>query len=115
MTHTTEDATLIVELLGEAGLSATLDPRSAVGMLPCVLIGPPRIEFSSLGGPTYRWRLIVLAADPSGSLHSWEQMDAIIEVLNTLLPIEAADPITYALPAAGSDPLPAYAVTLTGS
>lgn len=115
MTQAISDALALVELLRDLDIPATADVRSAVAMLPCVLIPPPAIESTTMEGRTYRWRLIVLAADASGSLHSWEQLDGLLDALWDALPVERADPISYNLPAAGSDPLPAYVVTLTGS
>ena len=101
--------------LRAGGVVAHVDVRSAAASLPCVLIPPATIDGNTYGGPTYTWRLIVLAADTLGSLHSFEQLSELLDQLDDLLPVERAEPIAYALPALGGDPLPAFAVTVTGS
>lgn len=106
---------LAAELVG-FGISAVVDVTTAVANLPCVLIPPPTLDFVSQpdGSPTARWQLVAIAADSSGTRTSWEQLDALVTSVAELLPVERAEPISYTLPT-GGDPLPAYAITLTGS
>jgi hypothetical protein len=102
--------------LRAGGLNARTDVAGLVNSLPGVLIPPPLIEDVSLGGaPLVTWRLIALAANPLGSLASFEELAELLDALVDLVPVERAEPIAYALPALGTDPLPAYAVTLSGS
>lgn len=102
--------------LRAAGINARVDVAGLANSLPGVLIPPPLVDRYSLSGePAITWRLILLAANPLGSQASFEQLAGLLDALDDVVPIERADPISYALPSLGSDPLPAYAVTLTGS
>jgi hypothetical protein len=112
----TDAAAALEAELRAAGINARVDVAGLANSLPGVLIPPPIVDRYTLSGePTITWRLILLAANPLGSLASFEQLAGLLDDLDDVVPIERADPISYALPALGSDPLPAYAVTLTGS
>lgn len=103
-------------LLREAGINARVDVAGLANSLPGVLIPPPTVDRSTLDGtPLVTWRLIVLAAQPLGSFASFEQLAELVDAIDGVLAVDRADPISYSLPALGSDPLPAYAVTLSGS
>lgn len=116
MASLTDLAASLEALLRDAGLNARRDVAGLANSLPGILIPPPVVERHSLdGAPLVTWRLILLAANPLGSLASFEQLAELLDDLDDVLPVERADPISYALPALGSDPLPAYAVTLSGS
>lgn len=112
-----ERATQLETELRGAGINAHVDVAGVVNTLPGVLITPPILDDAVLGGSsTFIWRLILLAAQPLGSLASFEQLAELLDQLaDAGVPFERAEPISYALPALGGDPLPAYAVTLTGS
>lgn len=116
MASLTELALALEALLRDAGVNARCDVAGLVNSLPGVLIPPPTVDRHSLDGSTLvTWRLIALAAQPLGSLASFEQLAELVDQIDDVLAVDRADPISYALPALGSDPLPAYAVTLTGS
>lgn len=97
-----------------AGQPAFTDIKAVAGNLPCVLVPPPRVEWTGYGAVTARWRLVAIAGAPLGNQDSWAQLDAMLAAVAAVLPAEAADPISYTLPT-GGDPLPAYAITVTGS
>lgn len=101
---------LAAELSG-AGLAATDDPQKLSGRLPGVLVGPPRLAFDVGIGATATWRLLAVASTPD-ALRAWEQLDPIVGVVAGLLPIETAEPVSFAA-TPGEDPLPAYALTFT--
>lgn len=101
---------LAAQLLG-AGIDATHDARAVAGMAPAVLIGPPRVAFDVGPFATYTWRLLAVSstADP---LSAWQQLDELVAAVALVLPVETADPTSFA--AAPEDPsMPAYALTLT--
>jgi len=97
--------------LDAAGVAATADPAQAVGLAPCVLVGPPSQEARHYGGRVVSWRLIVLSstADPA---QAWDQLDDLLDALAAVIPWERADPTAYTL-ATGTEAVPAYAVTYT--
>lgn len=97
-----------------SGVRAYLDPAQAGANLPAVLVPPPILAFDLPVGATATWRLVALAADPTGSRGSWAELDELVETVAAALPVERAEPTTYVLPT-GGDPLPAYSVTLTES
>ena len=101
---------LAAQLVG-AGLAATHDARAVAGMAPCVLIGPPRLSFDVGTSATASWRLLAVAAS-ADPLSAWEQLDNLVAAVAVVLSVETADPTQFA-PNADSDPLPAYALTLT--
>lgn len=109
-----EAARAMAAVLVAAGVTAVTDARAALGNLPCVLVPPPRVEFGGYGHATARWRLVAIASVPLGNEDAWGQLDAMLAMVAAVLPAEAADPTQFPLPT-GGDPLPAYAITVTGS
>jgi hypothetical protein len=109
---------LAVDLAAElsaAGAPAVVDVREVLGNLPCVLVPPPRLEYTTCA---VRWRLILLSSYNVGSLDAWSELDDLLDAVATVLPVETAEPIAYTLPVGAVDQpssMPAYAVTLTGS
>jgi hypothetical protein len=97
--------------LTAAGVPATHDVQRLAAMLPAVLVGPPRLAFDVGDGATATWRLLAVASTPD-ALRAWEQLDALLGPVSELLPIETAEPVSFA-PDPSSDPLPAYALTFT--
>lgn len=109
-----ERADALAAYLLSRQIVAVVDVRAVSANVPCVLIPPPPVQFAGAvpgGEPT--WRLVLIAADATGSRTSWEQLDDLLDAVEDALPIDRADPATFANPA-GGDPLPAYAVTMTG-
>lgn len=101
--------------LSAAGAVAVVDVREVVGNTPCVLVPPPRLEYTTCA---VRWRLILLAAHLVGSRDAWADLDDLLDLVASVLPVETAEPVSYTLPVGVGDapsPMPAYAVTLTGS
>lgn len=114
MTARLDQADALAAYLLNRQIVAVVDVRAVSANLPCVLIPPPRVQFSgaAVGGePT--WRLMVIAADGTGSRAAWSQLDDLLDALADALPVEVAEPSSFVNPG-GGDPLPAYAVTLTG-
>lgn len=114
MTTRIELADAIAVFLTSRQINAVVDVRNVAANTPCVLIPPPAVAFAAAppgGEPT--WRLLLIAADGSGSRAAWEQLDRLLDAVDSALPIERADPTTFVNPG-GGDPLPAYAVTLIG-
>lgn len=110
------DAARAIEAeLAAAGVAVVLDVRDVVGNAPCVLIPPPTWDdWTADGSPRYTWRLIAVSGQPLGNLDAWAELDELVTEVAEVLAIERADPIAYALPTGGA-PLPAYALTYTGS
>lgn len=103
-------AQLAAQLRG-AGIPSTHDAAAVAGLAPCVLIGPPRLAFDVGDSATASWRPLAIAAT-TVQLDAWEQLDALVDAVAALLPVEAAEPSSWA-PNPGADPVPAYALTLT--
>lgn len=105
----------IREVLTEAGIAAVLDVREVVVNAPCVLIPPPAWDdWTADGSPAFAWRLIVVSGQALGNLDAWAELDGLVTAVADVLEIERADPIGYTLPT-GGPPMPAYALTYTGS
>lgn len=101
--------------LEAAGIPTVLDVREVLGNVPCVLVPPPTWDdWAGDGSPMFAWRLIAISGQPLGNLDAWRELDALVTAIADALPIERAEPIAYSLPTGGA-PLPAYAVTYTGS
>lgn len=114
MTTRLDQADALAAYLLARQVPAVVDVRAVAANLPCVLIPPPRVQYAAAppgGDPV--WRLVVIAADATGSRAAWQQLDDLLDALADALPVEVADPTTFINPG-GGDPLPAYAVTLTG-
>lgn len=92
-----------------AGVPAGTDPQKLP--TPGVLVPPPRLAFDVGVGATATWRLLAVAATPD-AVTAWTQLDSLVSTVADLLPIELAEPVSFA-PDPGSDPLPAYALTFT--
>lgn len=105
-----ERAAAIVAELTEAGVRATDDPRSLLA--PGVLVGPPSLEPSNLGGCAYdaTWRLELVGIGAGGH-DAFVSVDTLLSAVLPLLPgYQSAVPGTFTL-TPGSDPLPSYTVT----
>jgi hypothetical protein len=84
----------LVAALEAAGVHATADPRSATP--PVVLVTPPDRVFDITCGYTARWNLYALAPG-SGNADAHKLLDAMVDDLAELLPLETADPASYVL------------------
>jgi hypothetical protein len=98
--------------LAEDGIPATSAVHELTGQLPAVLIGPPTLDWTegTMAGPQVTWTLQLVASttDPD---QAWEELDQLLTDLARVRELERAAPAALAL-TAGSDPLPAYTVTL---
>lgn len=112
MAATLTRARALAERLRVAGVPAVVDVRDAPAVLPGVLVPPPGLRFVGYAGPTVTWRLVALAADPTGSAQAWAELDQLVLAVADALPVESADPTAYQL---GDASLPAYLLTLTES
>lgn len=109
MTLIREKQAALVEALNGAGVPATDDPTRAGVTRPCVLVGPPTLNYTDR---STTWRLVALSSQPAGTLAALEQLAELVEDVAELLPVESAEPASYSLTPA-SDPLPAYVMRLT--
>lgn len=108
-------AEAIRDALADAGILAVLDVREVVGNAPCVLIPPPAWDdWTADGSPSYAWRLIALSGQALGNLDAWVELDDLVTAVALVLAIDRADPIGYVMPTGGA-PMPAYALTYSGS
>lgn len=91
-------------------LRVYVDPGQAANNRPCVLVAPPRIDYTS---KLNTWRLIALAGSGSGTYAALAELDELVQgVGRRRLPIESADPGSYVLvPEQGS--IPCYVLNLT--
>lgn len=101
----------VLELLTEAQVRATDDPKAAMSRRPIVLVAPPRVDYVTR---TVAHTLVCLSSHASGTLEALEQLDGMAADLVELLPIESAEPSSYALTAT-DDPVPALLLRMTGT
>lgn len=106
-----EEQTELVTLLRDGDIRATADPAQAETNRPCVLVAPPTLN---LPARAVEHRLFALTSHPAGTTAALAQLDVLVTAVVELLPVERAEPTSYALTPA-SDPVPAYLLTLTGS
>jgi len=107
-------AAQLVTQLQDAGIKSSRSVTTIANQLPGVLVPPPTLGPGSYGGPTTTWRLVAIARDPLGGDTSWAQLDALLDAVLDVLPVDRADPIAYQL-GPDSPALPAYAITYTES
>lgn len=99
--------------LGAAGVPAVADPAKLAGrQSAAVLIVPPRLAFDVPVGATATWSLFLVDHTTTQGLAAWRRLDDLLDDLAELLPLETAEPASYA-PTSGVDPSPAYLVTFT--
>lgn len=100
-----------LQLLKDADVAATDDPAWANNNRPCVLVGPPTFDVTER---QVVHRLVALSSHPAGTLAALEQLDELADKVAAALPVETADPATYALTPA-TEPVPAYILRVTGT
>lgn len=99
-----ERALELANELGSAGITATIDPRSATP--PCVLIVPPDRTYDVGCGYTARWSLWVLVPG-TGNADAHKALDALVDDVADVLPIQTATLQSYVL-SADAPAVPAY-------
>lgn len=97
------------ELLNDAGITATADPRAATP--PCVLIPPPEREYDLSCGYTARWQVVVMVPG-IGNADAHKQLDELVDACAAVLPIERATLIAYVL-SPDAPAIPAYRCEFT--
>jgi hypothetical protein len=104
-------AAIAKKITDDTDAFATVDPGEAASNRPCILVGPPRLDWRSapMGGPLVTWTLVALASKPTGSVEALNELDALMEAVVDLLPIETAAPARYPV---GTEQVPAYLLTL---
>ena len=112
MSTRTARAAELVELLRDAGVNATRDPRDAIGLAPCVLLPPPRLVFDLPGAATTTWTLVALTLGPGGTA-AFDALDDLVDAVAGVLPIETGDAVSYTLPGTDAGAVPAYLLTYT--
>jgi len=103
-------ADALVDQLVDAGIVATADPSVAAANRPCVLVTPPAIDYTQR---TDTWRLAALSSHPAGTLAAVDELDQLLDQVEPVLYVEAADPASYALTA--GTVVPAYLIRVTTS
>lgn len=102
----------IAGTLTTAGIPATHDPAVAAGTgRGVVYVEPPVITYTGAQRGN-RWRLVALTGQPGGTLAALHDLDALVQQVTALLPIETATYATYQLVATRAG-FPAYLLTLT--
>jgi hypothetical protein len=99
----------LADKLRAEGITATVDPRGATP--PCVLIVPPARQFDLGCGYTATWELWALVPGTANA-DAHKALDALVDQVAGVLPLERADLQSYAL-AADAPPLPAYRLTFS--
>jgi hypothetical protein len=105
---TTLDAgQVIVEKLTAAGIRATTD--AAALNLPAVWVAAPQRVYDVGCGYTARWIVHAVAAAPAGWDHTaWAQLDALVDAIASVYPVDTAIPSTFGM---GSKTYSSYLVT----
>jgi hypothetical protein len=100
---------------------AYTDERKALANRPCLLFGPPTLDYSgtaggTLCGPAVSWQLFALSTMNAPAFEAMTELQDLIEAADDVLGIVRAEPIAYptrdAKGAAGR-PLAAYRLTTT--
>lgn len=102
------------ELVGQlagAGIKATADVDAATADRPCLLVPPPRVDYHA---QAITWRLALLSSHDAGTSAAWDELDGLLGEVAEVLPLDLAEPGSYALPTGGGS-VPAYLLTLTSS
>lgn len=97
--------------LVDAGVPATADPAWAATHLPCVLIAPPSVDYTTR---RTSWRAVALSSHAGGTLDALDQLDQLVRaVVDELGTVEAADPGSYQLSPDAAGNLPCYVLRFT--
>lgn len=99
----------ITQLLNDADITATTDPRAATP--PCVLVPPPERDYvnnATMCAYAARWALVAMVPGP-GNAEAHAQLDAMVDAVVNVLPVERAVLTAYVL-SPDSAPLPAYRI-----
>lgn len=96
----------LVDKLASAGITATVDPRSATP--PCVLVGPPTKTYDVGCGFTAQWQLIALVPGP-GNADAFKALDALETAVASVLPVTRSTLTQYSL-TPDNPSLPAYRI-----
>lgn len=99
----------LVEALEAAGITATVDPRSATP--PCVLVAPPALTYDTGCSATAVWQLFALSP-PGANADMWVALDSMADAVADVLPIERLDYVAYSL-SPDVPALPAYRLSFT--
>lgn len=101
------DAAALAQLLvdTEANVRATHDPGQAMNNRPCLLVGPPDVDYVNKRNS---WNVFALSSQPLGSLSALDELDQLVQhAVERLGVVETAAPRTYQL-GPGTDAVPAY-------
>lgn len=85
--------------------------RPSAAIPPCVLVQPiPARVYDIAHGYTATWAILCLvqSADERGA----EQLDELVNIIATVVPLETAEPVSWAIPGA-EKPVPAYLCKFT--
>lgn len=104
----TDQAAALAQQLVDAGVRATHDPTKAQTTRPCVLIAPPSYDYTQR---LATWRVVCLASTDAPNLRAFEDLAALVDQVEAVLPVEQADPVQY--PLASGSTVPAYVLRVT--
>lgn len=95
-----------------AGIPCYIDAEKA--MAPCALLIPGMVRYDRLSGSQdYTAEVDVYLLAPNNSSYiALNELQDLLEQLQTAFPIPEAEPIAYPLGTAGNIPLPGLAITL---
>lgn len=94
-------------------VTAYTDPGEAFNARPCVLIAPPVLDFTTMGGATeVTWRFIALSSYDAGQIEALGELQVLLAAIEAAVGIEQARPIRYQL-APDSTRIAAYECTVT--
>lgn len=92
-----------------------IDPEAATGHLlsgiPVVVIAPPTITDDTGPTQTYEWETPIIGAPVNDRARAWASIDRVMEVLDPILQVDRAHPITWT--GAQTSNAPAYLLTHT--
>lgn len=105
MTEVVAYARNLAAAIQAAGVKvSTTRPSAAVP--PCVLVQPiPARVYDIQHGYTATWSILCLV--PTADERGADQLDDMVAIVASVVPIETADPVAWAIPGADK-PVPAY-------
>lgn len=102
----------VVDALQDAGINATTEPKKL--QLPGALVIPGTLEFDLLDSENYSFNIdIYLLTSEKGSVHSMNDLQALLNKARTKYSFPNAEPISLTLPnIGGPDPVPGLLIAL---
>lgn len=110
MTSFLEAAQGIADLITDDDVTAYVDPRKALANRPCVLVGPPTLDYAggTMTGPSVQWQLFALSSHQAGSVEALDELDPLVTRVNEAVGAMRAAPAQYSV---GDSRIAAYLIT----